>query len=345
MATKRYIQKEVVNGTQYLYGSDAKITIKKNGTKVEDFTLDQLTDKNIDIPVPTKTSDLTNDAGFITIGDVPEAITVDDAMSSSSENPVQNKVVNAALWNKQNTLTAGTWITISNNTIATTALPGTTKYGASVDLSLNTTNYKLTLTLKDQDWNTLGTAKEVDFPIESVVVSGSYDNTNKKIVLTLQNGTTVDVPVGDLISWLQSEITSTNKLNSDLVDDTNQSNKFVTADEKTKLSNTSGTNSGDETTASIKNKLGAANASADGYLSSTDRNTFNGKADTSDIGNATITVKQAGVSKGSFGTNQDTAGEININGIVYVTQAEYDALPSSKATDGNTYKIVEEITA
>lgn len=97
MATKRYIQKEVVNGTQYLYGSDAKITIQKNGTKVDDFTLDQLTNKNINIPVPTKTSELQNDAEFITIEDVPEGITVDDAMSSSSENPVQNKVITAAL--------------------------------------------------------------------------------------------------------------------------------------------------------------------------------------------------------------------------------------------------------
>jgi hypothetical protein len=36
---------------------------------------------------------------------------------------------------------------------------------------------------------------------------------------------------------LQPEITSTNKLNSDLVDDTNQNNKFVTSAEKTKIAN------------------------------------------------------------------------------------------------------------
>jgi len=45
--------------------------------------------------------------------------------------------------------------------------------------------------------------------------------------------------VGDLISGLQSEITSENKLNSDLVDDTNQTNKFVTAAEKTTWNNKS----------------------------------------------------------------------------------------------------------
>lgn len=40
-----------------------------------------------------------------------------------------------------------------------------------------------------------------------------------------------------MVSGLQSEITSSNKLNSDLISDTNQNNKFVTSDEKTKISN------------------------------------------------------------------------------------------------------------
>ena len=39
----------------------------------------------------------------------------------------------------------------------------------------------------------------------------------------------------------------------------------------------SGTNTGDETNSTIKTKLGAASTSADGYLTSTDWNTFNGK--------------------------------------------------------------------
>jgi hypothetical protein len=41
--------------------------------------------------------------------------------------------------------------------------------------------------------------------------------------------------------------------------------------------NLSGTNTGDETNATIKTKLGAATTSLDGYLTSTDWNTFNGK--------------------------------------------------------------------
>ena len=42
------------------------ITIQKNGQNVDTFSLNQTTNKVIDIPVPTKTSDLQNDSSFIT---------------------------------------------------------------------------------------------------------------------------------------------------------------------------------------------------------------------------------------------------------------------------------------
>ena len=127
-------------------------------------------------------------------------------------------------------------ITVPVTASDVSALPASTKYAASLTASINTTTYVMTLTLKDQDGNTLGTAQTIDLPLESVVVNGTYDSTNKKIVLTLQGGGTIDIPVGDLVAGLQSEITSTNKLDSDLVDDTGQTNKFMTSAEKTKLS-------------------------------------------------------------------------------------------------------------
>ena len=46
--------------------NDATLTIKKNGTAVDTFTANASVDKDIDISVPTKVSDLTNDSGFIT---------------------------------------------------------------------------------------------------------------------------------------------------------------------------------------------------------------------------------------------------------------------------------------
>lgn len=123
-------------------------------------------------------------------------------------------------------------ITIPVNAEDVGALPDTTKYGASLSLSINSTTYVVTASLKDQDGNTLGTAQTIDLPLETVVVGGSYDDTAKKVILTLKNGTTIDFSVADLVAGLQTEITSTNKLDADLVDDTTSVHKFVTSADK-----------------------------------------------------------------------------------------------------------------
>ena len=110
-------------------------------------------------------------------------------------------------------------------------IPDVTGLGDNLAVSINSSTYVMTMQLKHG--TTVLSTGTVDLPLESVVVNGSYDSVNKKIVLTLQSGSTIDVPVGDLISGLQSEITSNNKLASDLVDDSNSTNKFVTASDKT----------------------------------------------------------------------------------------------------------------
>ena len=104
--------------------------------------------------------------------------------------------------------------------------------GNKIDLSINSTTYVVTLQLKDKNNNVLSTGT-IDLPLESVVVSGAYDSVNKKVVLTLQSGSTIEFSVADLISGLQSEITNANKLSADLVDDTNTTHKFVTSAQKT----------------------------------------------------------------------------------------------------------------
>ena len=117
------------------------------------------------------------------------------------------------------------------------ALPDSTKYGASISLTINSATYVVTAQLKDQDGNNLGSAQNIDLPLESVVVGGEYDSSTKSIILTLDNGNTITIPVGDLVSGLQSEITSSNKLDADLVDDSTSINKFVTAGDKTAWNN------------------------------------------------------------------------------------------------------------
>ena len=106
-----------------------------------------------------------------------------------------------------------------------------TDTGSFIDLEINTTTYVVTLSLKNSE-GTVISSDSIDLPLENVVVSGSYNNSSQKIILTLQNGTTVDIPVGDLVAGLQTEITSSNKIASDLIDDSNSGNKFVTTSEK-----------------------------------------------------------------------------------------------------------------
>ena len=60
---------------------DSQITIQKNGTSVGSFTVNASEPKTIDIPVPSRTSDIENDSGFITVAAIPSTI-------SSFENDV-----------------------------------------------------------------------------------------------------------------------------------------------------------------------------------------------------------------------------------------------------------------
>lgn len=264
---------------------NAELDIQKNGTSVGKFTANASTDKVINLVIPTQASDIN-------------------------------------------------------------ALPDSTKYGASLSLNINSSTYVVTAQLKDQNGDNLGSAQTIDLPLESVVVNGSYDSVNKKIILTLENGNTIDIPVGDLVAGLQSEITENNKLSADLVDDTTTTNKFVTSSDISTWNAkqdmlVSGTNI---KTLNNESLLGSGNININsatwgnitGTLSNqTDLdNALTGKYDasnpagyTSNVGtvtsvnntqpdangnvtlsiptvnNATLTITQGGVSKGTFTAN------------------------------------------
>ena len=127
-----------------------------------------------------------------------------------------------------------------------------------LELVLDSSTFKLKGILKDSSNNVIYTSNEIDLPLETVVVDGTYDSLTKEIVLELVNGNTIRFSVSALVSGLisdtdlatalenyytkgqvdnllnakQNTITSSNKLDSDLVDDTNSTNKFVTSAEK-----------------------------------------------------------------------------------------------------------------
>lgn len=175
-----------------------------------DITNDEI---SIDTSVVAELSDIptVNDS---TITIQKNGTTVD----SFTTNAASNKTIN---------------ITVPTTAADVSALPASTKYGASLSLTIDSSTYVVTGQLKDQDGNNLGTAQTIDLPLESVVVSGSYDSQTKEVVLTLQSGSTIRFSVADLVSGLQTEITNNNKLSADLVDDSTTTNKFVTASDIT----------------------------------------------------------------------------------------------------------------
>lgn len=97
--------------------NDATLTIQKNGTTVETFTANSSTNKTANISVPTATSDLNNDSGFLTATDYASANTGGVVKVGSNLSIDANGVLSAA----GAAYSAGTNITIANDTISTTA--------------------------------------------------------------------------------------------------------------------------------------------------------------------------------------------------------------------------------
>ena len=146
-----------------------------------------------------------SDLGIAAASDIP---TVNNGTLTIQKN---GTTVNTFKANQSSDVTVN--ITVPTTAADVSALPSSTKYAAALSLTINSNTYVVTGQLKDQNGNNLGSAQTIDLPLETMVVGGSYDAENKKIVLTLKNGNTVDIPVADLISGLQTELSATNKLN------------------------------------------------------------------------------------------------------------------------------------
>lgn len=73
-----------------------------------------------------------------------------------------------------------------------------TEAGYSLSLSIDN-NYVMTISLKNKAGEVLD-SKQIDFPIESMVVNATY--ANGVVTFTLQNGNVLDVDISDLVRGL-----------------------------------------------------------------------------------------------------------------------------------------------
>lgn len=103
--------------------NDGTLTIQKNGTAVGTFSANQATNETVNIEVPTKTSDLSNDSGFLTgvtwndVADKPSFATVATSGSYTdlSDKPTIPTVNNATLTIQQNGTTVDTFTANSSS--------------------------------------------------------------------------------------------------------------------------------------------------------------------------------------------------------------------------------------
>ena len=94
----------------------------------------------------------------------------------------------------------------------------TENYATTLSVSMDHDTYVLTVTLRNEDGETLASGT-VDLPIESMIIDGEYDAVNKKLILTLQSGNNIEVPIAALIDGLVPDTRTVNgkRLNANIV--------------------------------------------------------------------------------------------------------------------------------
>ena len=76
--------------------------------------------------------------------------------------------------------------------------------GHTINVTLDKSTYMMTVSLLNKAGEVLN-EKTVDFPMETAFVNASYDKTSKTMKFTLESGSTVNVPLGDLVEGLVSQ--------------------------------------------------------------------------------------------------------------------------------------------
>lgn len=154
------------------------------------------------------------------------------------------------------------WVAgVGHYVLASTAPTVWESLGVTItDMTYDIPSATLSITLSD------GTTHSV------VIVAGLSESEVNTLITDALDDYDVGIKtyIGESITSALGALTTAN-----IPDSTDR--RYVSDAQLTVLGNTSGTNNGDETTASIKTKLGAASSTQDGYVTSTDWSTFNSK--------------------------------------------------------------------
>ena len=97
------------------------------------------------------------------------------------------------------------------------------------------------------------------------------------------------------------------------------------------------------TDTTYESKTAASWGTAVSLVTTGEKYTWNNKASSSDIGNATITFKQGNSSTTiwTLTTNQSSAGTLQFHDSITITQDDYDNLSTAEKNNWNSYRIYD----
>ena len=195
--------------------NNATLTIQKNGTNVQTFTANASSNKTANIIVPTATSDLTNDSGFITnsVSDLTNytpTSSLATVATTGSYNDLSNKpTIPSAQVNSDWNASSGVAQILNKPTLATVATSGSYN-----DLSNKPTIPTVpTVTSAFTNDGSDGTSTYVEADeLATVATSGSYnDLSNKPTIPTVPSAGTTATAVsttasgGSATTWSKSD--------------------------------------------------------------------------------------------------------------------------------------------
>ena len=113
---------DLINRPEMPVVFDGELTITQNGTSVWTFTANQQEDETINITVPTKTSDLTNDSGYIdnTVDDLVNYTKTSDLAAVALSNDYDDLNDKPTIWNATLTVQKN-WTTVNTFTANATS--------------------------------------------------------------------------------------------------------------------------------------------------------------------------------------------------------------------------------
>lgn len=143
VATQSYVSSNYVKTSDIPSIGTGILTIQRNGSSAGTFSANASSNKTINIAVPTKTSDLTNDSGFVTSSGIPSKtsqLTNDSGFITSSSIPTKTSQLtnNSGFITSSSVGTANLTIQKNGTTVATFSANATSAVTANITVPTQT---------------------------------------------------------------------------------------------------------------------------------------------------------------------------------------------------------------